>query len=372
MRTLSDPDTRLARLVQETGDAARIVAPLSDDLAARLHRRWPTRSRRASRDPRGAEGHDRALAGDARRGHPLAARHAPVPQPPRGPLRRGPGHRARAAREPAGGQQRARRRHAGAAPHAAVHRRPRGHAARAARPRRARRRPTPSLAGLTDTMKTLNPTLRYLGPHVTVCNYFTYMWTFIADHFSEEDATGTAAARPGQDRAARAGRTRCMSFGAVRPADGRHDRPGPARGVRRRRRAAPVRLPARGRRERQRRLRVRPARLPRRGDLHQPPHAGQPGPDVQGPPARARGPVLLRRADRHRALGAAMRRERGPSPFAVGATLLVLAVIVTYLVVRQGRPVRQRALRDQGRVPRHAPASSRTRPCGSRASRSAR
>src|SRR5204862_329722 len=49
-----------------------------------------------------------------------------------------------------------------------------------------------SLAGLTDTMKTLNPTLRWIGPHVTVCNYFTYGWTFLADHLSEEDPTGNA------------------------------------------------------------------------------------------------------------------------------------------------------------------------------------
>jgi hypothetical protein len=48
-----------------------------------------------------------------------------------------------------------------------------------------------SIAGLSSTMKTLNPTLRYAGPHQTVCNYFTYMWTFLADHLSDEDATGT-------------------------------------------------------------------------------------------------------------------------------------------------------------------------------------
>jgi hypothetical protein len=48
-----------------------------------------------------------------------------------------------------------------------------------------------SIAGLSSTMKALNPLLRYLGPHVTVCNYFTYMWTFLADHLSDEDATGT-------------------------------------------------------------------------------------------------------------------------------------------------------------------------------------
>jgi hypothetical protein len=40
-------------------------------------------------------------------------------------------------------------------------------------------------------MKTLNPTLRWIGPHVTVCNYFTYFWTFLADHLSDEEATGT-------------------------------------------------------------------------------------------------------------------------------------------------------------------------------------
>ncbi|MEA2220104.1 MAG: hypothetical protein QOJ35_2730, partial [Solirubrobacteraceae bacterium] len=77
----------------------------------------------------------------------------------------------------------------------------------------------PSLAGLTDTMKTLNPTLRYLGPHVTVCNYFTYMWTFIADHFSEEDATGTAQ-RVQIKLAPPAQQNSLLSYGAVRPASG--------------------------------------------------------------------------------------------------------------------------------------------------------
>jgi virulence factor Mce-like protein len=48
-----------------------------------------------------------------------------------------------------------------------------------------------ALAGLTSTMQTLNPTLRYVGPYVTVCNYFNYWWTFLADHISDEDATGT-------------------------------------------------------------------------------------------------------------------------------------------------------------------------------------
>ncbi|HEX2017053.1 MAG TPA: MlaD family protein [Solirubrobacteraceae bacterium] len=49
-----------------------------------------------------------------------------------------------------------------------------------------------ALRGLTATMTTLNPTLRYLGPFVTVCNYFNYYWTFVAEHFSEGDVTGSA------------------------------------------------------------------------------------------------------------------------------------------------------------------------------------
>jgi virulence factor Mce-like protein len=46
--------------------------------------------------------------------------------------------------------------------------------------------------GLTATMDTLNPTLRFLGPYVTVCNYFNYSWTHVAEHLSEPDPTGTS------------------------------------------------------------------------------------------------------------------------------------------------------------------------------------
>jgi virulence factor Mce-like protein len=48
-----------------------------------------------------------------------------------------------------------------------------------------------TLRGLTTTVSTLNPTLRYLVPHQTVCDYFNYWWTNLSDHLSEEDATGT-------------------------------------------------------------------------------------------------------------------------------------------------------------------------------------
>ena len=47
-----------------------------------------------------------------------------------------------------------------------------------------------SLRGLTATATTLNPAVRFLGPYITVCNYFNYAWTHVAEHLSEPDVTG--------------------------------------------------------------------------------------------------------------------------------------------------------------------------------------
>ena len=49
-----------------------------------------------------------------------------------------------------------------------------------------------ALRGLTATVTTLNPQLRFYGPYVTVCNSFNYFFTFLAEHFSEPDTTGSA------------------------------------------------------------------------------------------------------------------------------------------------------------------------------------
>ncbi len=64
-----------------------------------------------------------------------------------------------------------------------------------------------SLRGLTATVGTLQPQLRFLGPYVTVCNYFNMFWTFTAEHFSAPDDTGSserallnmAGGQPGTD-----------------------------------------------------------------------------------------------------------------------------------------------------------------------------
>jgi virulence factor Mce-like protein len=49
-----------------------------------------------------------------------------------------------------------------------------------------------SLIGLTSTVDTLNPMLRYLGPFQTVCNDWNYWWTYLADHLSSQTEFGFA------------------------------------------------------------------------------------------------------------------------------------------------------------------------------------
>ncbi|MEA2360063.1 MAG: phospholipid/cholesterol/gamma-HCH transport system substrate-binding protein [Solirubrobacteraceae bacterium] len=51
---------------------------------------------------------------------------------------------------------------------------------------------TGALRGLTATVDTLAPQLRFLGPYVTVCNYWNIWWTFVAEHLSAPDDTGSS------------------------------------------------------------------------------------------------------------------------------------------------------------------------------------
>ncbi len=48
-----------------------------------------------------------------------------------------------------------------------------------------------ALRGFTATVDTLQPTLRYLGPFVTVCNSWNFFWTLAAEHLSAPDAIGS-------------------------------------------------------------------------------------------------------------------------------------------------------------------------------------
>jgi ABC-type transporter Mla subunit MlaD len=49
-----------------------------------------------------------------------------------------------------------------------------------------------SLNGLNQTVTTLNPMLRYLGPYETVCNQFNWMWDEFQDLVSEQTSFGMA------------------------------------------------------------------------------------------------------------------------------------------------------------------------------------
>lgn len=82
-----------------------------------------------------------------------------------------------------------------------------------------------SLRGLTDTVGTLQPQIRFLGPFITVCNSWTTFWSFIADQFDAETNTG------GAQRAmlnSQSQQTDSLgSQGAVLPAAGRGYKPKP-------------------------------------------------------------------------------------------------------------------------------------------------
>jgi phospholipid/cholesterol/gamma-HCH transport system substrate-binding protein len=50
-----------------------------------------------------------------------------------------------------------------------------------------------ALNGLQSTVGTLNPMIRYLGPYQTVCDYWTYFWSYVADAVSTNQSSfGTA------------------------------------------------------------------------------------------------------------------------------------------------------------------------------------
>lgn len=217
MRTLSDPDTRLARLVQEAGDAGRLVAPLADTFAQGFTGMADT-FEGASRDPQALKDTIARSPGTLDEGirslpptRPFLEHLAGLSDEITGTARElrlslPPLDRALTAGIPV------------------LKRTPRftdklddtlGEV------RDLARSPTTdtTLAGLSSTMKTLNPTLQYIGPHVTVCNYFTYMWTFLADHISDEDPTGTVQ-RVQVKTAPLLQKDSAGLFGASRPADG--------------------------------------------------------------------------------------------------------------------------------------------------------
>jgi ABC-type transporter Mla subunit MlaD len=78
----------------------------------------------------------------------------------------------------------------------------------------------PGVRGAGALVRTLNPQLRFYGPYVTTCNSVNYFFTFLAEHFSEPDTTGSAqralanTAGPQEDGVG--------GMGADEPANGEH------------------------------------------------------------------------------------------------------------------------------------------------------
>jgi virulence factor Mce-like protein len=75
-----------------------------------------------------------------------------------------------------------------------------------------------ALTGLAETVGVLNPLVRFLGPYQTVCNGWNYFWTFLGEHISERDVTGTAQRANINDAAKQTNSPR--DIGAVEPANG--------------------------------------------------------------------------------------------------------------------------------------------------------
>ena len=217
MRTLSKRDTRLTRLVQETGDLTRVLAPDAGVLSESFTSMADT-FEALSRDPqalRDTIARTPATLDEGIRSlpdtRPLLSHLAGLSGEVRGTARELRTSLPSINRALAAGTR-------------VLRRTPQFTDALDGTLRALRdlaRSPTTdtALAGLTDTMRTLNPTLRYIGPNITVCNDFTYSFTGIADHFAEEDPTGTTE-RIQVKTAPLLQENSIGAFGAPRPAAG--------------------------------------------------------------------------------------------------------------------------------------------------------
>ena len=189
-RTLADPDTNLPRFLNELGDAARVVAPVSDryanqfTAAADVLEAW-------SRDPA-------SLRATIRKGPPTldaGIRSFRVQRPfLRDTVRLATALEAASAVLPDTLPQITSALRTGIP----VNRR--------TPPVNAELEKTlvsldglvrdpftgMALNGLRRTGDILNPLLRFVGPSVTVCNYFNYAWTNAGEHLTEPDPTGSA------------------------------------------------------------------------------------------------------------------------------------------------------------------------------------
>jgi virulence factor Mce-like protein len=81
------------------------------------------------------------------------------------------------------------------------------------------------VAGLDETVTTLRPLTRFLGPYATVCNYWNYSWTFLADHITDTDQTGQIQRVRAKNAFEARDQSNLGSFGEPMPVKGLHAQP---------------------------------------------------------------------------------------------------------------------------------------------------
>jgi ABC-type transporter Mla subunit MlaD len=216
MQVLSDPSTQLDRFVRELQETATVVAPVSDDLAQGFESMAVTFNA-ISRDAQAftetlAEGPETLRTGirELPRQRPFLRALADVSDEIQGTARQ-----VRISAPPLAGALAAGTR---TLPQTPPFNRNLDRVFRAARSLAESPLTNPTINGLAASLQTLRPTLRWVGPHITVCNYWNYWWTLLSDHISEEDSTGTvqrvgAKTVPHQDDSP-------SEFNVPRPANG--------------------------------------------------------------------------------------------------------------------------------------------------------
>jgi ABC-type transporter Mla subunit MlaD len=75
-----------------------------------------------------------------------------------------------------------------------------------------------ALRALGGTSHTLQPQLKFLGPFQTVCNYWNYWWTFLAEHLSAESGQGYS--QRSESKSAAPQTNNQGSMGAYEPVNG--------------------------------------------------------------------------------------------------------------------------------------------------------
>ncbi|HEX6389676.1 MAG TPA: MlaD family protein, partial [Solirubrobacteraceae bacterium] len=189
MRDLADPDTRLRATIQALARAARVTAPVADELSEGFTAGADT-FEALSRDPQALED----TIAESPETLDVALRSLPVQRPFLRQLAaisdeiRGVAHEARLGARPLTLALDAGTRALPDTP-------PFNERLRKALDATGALASSPTtnitLDGLRSTTATLDPTLRFVGPHITVCNYWNYWWTYLSDHLAERVPSGT-------------------------------------------------------------------------------------------------------------------------------------------------------------------------------------